>query len=204
MLQDSPCRFTVGGRGRRPSVTVALSIATVTFALLPGSAGAANKARAASRAARVVQVKNSGTAFHAQRAPITAAGVQASAKALHTSVQAAVAATYCWSWTPWVAGYDLFGIKVWQYNQGLYWCGNGSWITYRAAAHDYPSNTFLGWSFEGNLGYWNIGGTGYNLWEHWNQGHFCLISYFSCVQNSYPWIDSKVYANGYGTARFGG
>jgi hypothetical protein len=34
--------------------------------------------------------------------------------------------TYCWSWALLVTGYDIFPIKVWQYNQGLYWCGTGS------------------------------------------------------------------------------
>lgn len=42
---------------------------------------------------------------------------------------------------------------MWQYNQGLYWCGNGSWITYRAASNNYPSSLGIGWSFVGNMGY---------------------------------------------------
>ncbi len=92
---------------------------------------------------------------------------------------------------------------MWQYNQGPYWCGNGSWITYRAASNNYPSSLDIGWSFSGNMGYWNQGGEGYNRWVHWNQGHFCLASYFSCVQNSYPWIQSTAYANGSGTASMG-
>ena len=59
---------------------------------------------------------------------------------------------------------------MWQYNQGPYWCGNGSWITYRAASNNYPSSLDIGWSFSGNMGYWNQGGEGYNRWVHWNQG----------------------------------
>jgi hypothetical protein len=62
-------------------------------------------------------------------------------------------------------------------------CGNGSWITYRAASNNYPSSLGIGWSFSGNI--------------------FCLASYFSCVQNSYPWIQSTVYANGSDTASMG-
>ena len=205
MLQVSSCRLTMGWRNRRALVTVALTVAAGTLAALPGSAGAAAKARSASKTARMAHVEASVMTFHAHRAPLTAAAAVATAQAGHTSVKAAAAATTCWTWTPWVAGTNLFGSKVWQYNQGLYWCGNGSWITYRDPSHNYASNLFLGWSFQGNLGnYWNHGGVNYNYWEHWNQGHMCLISYFSCVQNSYPYIDSTVYANGSGHFSYGG
>jgi hypothetical protein len=138
------------------------------------------------------------TVFHGRRAAVSAAAATATARKLHRSVKAAVAATYCWSWTPAEKGTNVFGGTVWQYNQGLYWCGNGSWITYRAASNNYPSALGIGWDFKGNGSYWNQGGEGYNLWTHWNQGHFCLASYFGCVQNSYPWIQSTVYANGAG------
>ena len=151
----------------------------------------------------VVRVASGPTVFHGQAAPASAVAAAATARKLHKSVKAAVASTYCYSWTPWEKGYNAFSGTVWQYNQGLYWCGNGSWITYRAASNNYPSSLGIGWSFSGNMGYWNQGGEGYNLWVHWNQGHFCLASYFSCLQNSYPWIQSTVYANGSGTASMG-
>jgi hypothetical protein len=139
-------------------------------------------------------------------AAMTSDAAAASAQTLNTSLAAVTsgaARVTCWSWTPYARAKSLVGLTVWQYNQEVYWCGNGRTITYRAPAHDYPTHVAVGWEFKGNGTYWNHGGAGSSYWEHWNQGHFCLASYFGCLQNKYPWIDSTVYANGAGHYTYG-
>lgn len=195
LRQVATLLIALGACGCLPAVARA-DVAAGQGALVPPTASVP-----ASQA--MTGVQTGPTVFQGQPAAVSTTAAVASARKLHRPVTAAIAATTCWSWTPWEKGTNAFGGTVWQYNQGLYWCGNGSGITYRAASNDYPSALGIGWSFSGNLGYWNQGGQGYNLWTHWNQGHFCLASYFGCVQNSYPWIQSTVYGNGYGTASYG-
>ena len=163
---------------------------------------AADTAHSALAAERAVSYQPSNsTVFRGSPAGMTATAATASAHALKTPVAAVTngaAHVGCWTWTPAIRATSSLG-TLWQYNQGLYWCGNGSLITSRAAANDYPSNTGFGWMFSGNLNGWNNGGVGSYGWRHWNQGHFCQGAYFACIQNDHPWIDSTVYANGTGS-----
>lgn len=95
-----------------------------------------------------------------------------------------------------VSGRNIFGWRLFTYVRWVYWCWNGSYLTY-VASRAWGEVHMAGWSFRGTLNNsWSIGGKGYTYYRVWSQGHFCLIQYFSCVQNSYPWIDVTVYPGG--------
>lgn len=112
------------------------------------------------------------------------------------ALSSAAAGSGCWTGTIWEKGYNLLGGTVWQYNQQINWCSNGHTITSRQPANDYGDNTGLGWNWDTSYSkFTNSGGAGSSFWTHWNQGHFCLGAYFACVQNSYPWIQTSVYAD---------
>ncbi len=89
---------------------------------------------------------------------------------------------------------NFFGSKIWQYNDTHTWCGDGTYITY-TYEYTYPSNTNLGWSYKGDTKSPQYG-VGYNVWSENMTGHFCLASYFNCVENSYPTISFEVGGGG--------
>ena len=100
-------------------------------------------------------------------------------------------------------GKNLFGMTLWSYYQRIEWCANSSYITSRTRIR-WGETSFPGWSFKGHTGSTTGGGVGYTYFRARTQGHFCLIQYFSCVQNAYPWIDMTVRRNGTYTYSTGG
>ena len=106
-----------------------------------------------------------------------------------------VAAAGCW-WAR-VRRYatNIFGSTLWAYFQRIDWCSNGSSITSHSRTR-WGETYWPGWSWKGNIGSTQGGGNGSTYYRSWTQGHFCLISYFSCVQDRYPWIDMTVNRSG--------
>jgi len=92
-------------------------------------------------------------------------------------------------------GTNIFGMKLWSYFQKIDWCYNGSTITSKTRTR-WGETHFPGWSWKGHIGNSTSGGVGSTYFRAWTQGHFCLVEYFSCVQNAYPWIDMTVRGNG--------
>lgn len=92
-------------------------------------------------------------------------------------------------------GSNLLGMTLWTYYQRIEWCANSSSITSKTRIR-WGEVSMPGWSFKGHTGSTTGGGVGYTYFRARTQGHFCLIQYFSCVQNAYPWIDMTVYRNG--------
>jgi hypothetical protein len=110
-----------------------------------------------------------------------------------SSSTAALAA--CWWAQVRRYGKNLLGMTLWSYYQRIEWCSNGSWITSHTRIR-WGEVSMPGWSFKGHIGSTTGGGNGSTFYRARTQGHFCLIQYFSCVQNAYPWIDMTVYRNG--------
>lgn len=94
-----------------------------------------------------------------------------------------------------VSGHNIFGWRLFTYVRWVYWCWNGSYLTY-VGTRAWGEVHMVGWAFKGTIGSWSIGGKNYTYYRVWSQGRFCLVEYFSCVQNSYPWIDVTVYPGG--------
>lgn len=108
------------------------------------------------------------------------------------------ASTFCRQATWSSTSYSLVGIKLWSYFQSIYWCYNGSTITY-LSRNRWGETYAAFWEFTGNNGNSTMGGTGYNGYYAWTQGSFRLctgIYGVGCLQYSYPTIASWVYANG--------
>ena len=111
----------------------------------------------------------------------------------HSLDAAALAACYWAQVRRW--GKNLLGMTLWTYYQRIEWCANASAITSRTRIR-WGEVSMVGWSFKGHIGSTTGGGPGYTYYRARTQGHFCLIQYFSCVQNAYPWIDMTVHRNG--------
>jgi hypothetical protein len=94
-----------------------------------------------------------------------------------------------------VSGYNILGWRLWSYVRSVYWCWSGSYLTY-VSSRAWGEVHIFGWAFKGTIGSWSIGGSRYTYYRVWSQGHFCLVEYFSCIQNVYPWIDVTVYPGG--------
>lgn len=114
--------------------------------------------------------------------------------ASRASVDAAAAVSCKWAQVE-RYGKNLLGMKLWSYFQKIDWCYNGSTITSRTRTR-WGETHFPGWSWKGHIGSSTSGGVGSTFYRAWTQGHFCLVEYFSCVQNAYPWIDMTVRGNG--------
>ena len=102
-----------------------------------------------------------------------------------------------------VSGHNIFGWKLWTYVRWVYWCWNGSYLTY-VASRAWGETHMVGWAYKGTIDSWSIGGKNYTYYRVWSQGHFCLVEYFSCIQNKYPWIDVTVYPGGGWRWSYGG
>ena len=109
------------------------------------------------------------------------------------SLQAAAAA--CWWAQAWRRGSNIFGMTLWTYYQRIEWCASGGKIT-SVTRIRWGEVSMPGWSFKGHTSSTTSGGKGSYSYRARTHGHFCLVQYFSCIQNAYPWIDMTVRANG--------
>jgi hypothetical protein len=98
----------------------------------------------------------------------------------------------CWYQTWWVYGKNIFGKKLSQFNQRLYWCSNGRIIT--SSRREVWGETFwIGWRYEGETKRWRYGCTGYTYCRAIVQGHFVLGINGWDPQHYYPRIESTFY-----------
>ena len=132
-----------------------LVLAALTVALIvPGVAGADDAAKERARwnhPGGPVSVDGTGSLSKARAAQEF--GVPAS--------DVALAASSCY----WATGHVSRGL--WPYSRAIYqqtnWCGNGSWITYRAT-NEWPDTGWAcspnwgpeSWKSGGGVGYWNV------------------------------------------------
>jgi hypothetical protein len=107
-----------------------------------------------------------------------------------------VSVTGCWTWTPYLLAENVFGGDLWKYFHRVDWCQNGSVITSTTYFRAWGETYYPGWNWKGVQSTWSSGGTGYTRWTKGSQGKFCLVEYFSCVQERWPWIETNVYGNG--------
>jgi len=98
---------------------------------------------------------------------------------------------------------NVVGWNLWGYFHRITWCWSGSTIT-SVSRRVWAEVYIPGWSFKQNVGFQSSGGRGHAYYSAWTQGHFCLVEFFSCVVNRYPWIDVTVYAGGRYTHGVGG
>jgi len=185
-------------RGRQLAA-LACGIAVVVGLALSAAPASAAPASASARST-VVRVE------HASYAPIRQSVKQFLDKATRTGVKLPAtvrtelarpaAALTCWYWNDWRKASNIWGATVWQYNVEPNWCGDGTWIRSYAYTNTWASNVALGWSFQRNIQSIDRYGVNWNVFEAIRQGHFCLIAYFSCVQNSYPYVDVEVGGGG--------
>lgn len=108
----------------------------------------------------------------------------------------AAATSPCWYVDPYEYIDGITGNNLAHFYLYMYWCGNGHTITSHQTAQPTGTVQAAGWSYKGIIGHSNAGGTGGTYWQEYYQGSFCLISYFGCVQNWYPWLRLTAYPNG--------
>ncbi len=182
---------------------------------LPASAAVPGKSPPAERAARIVQslagTKDPATAFAlldpADQRLVLAYLVPARVIFSEETVPEgdfSVAAAGCWERRPSVRAVNFANVTLWEYEVRLYWCGDGSWVTYSSMTRR-GSVYQAFWQFVGDVGQSTIGGVGYNYVRHFRQGYFrlCLTSQYGCIDHVYPWIDQTGQGNGGYTSSWG-
>lgn len=92
-------------------------------------------------------------------------------------------------------GNNIFGMRLWTYYQRIEWCYSNGLIT-SVTRLRWGEVSMPGWSFKGHTSSTTSGGKGSTSYRARTHGHFCLVEYFSCIQNAYPWIDMTVRGNG--------
>jgi hypothetical protein len=195
----------MNGRARLP---LRVSVAAAIIGIVAAAAGAGPASAGTSRATATPVPAGAGvvTVLSAPQKPVAETVQQFMAKAARdgvsvptstaASLTAAAASTSCWYWNDWRKAYGLFGNTLWTFNVEPNWCGNGSWIVNYAYTNTWGDTSTPGWSYKGVISSSNHYGVGWNVFESVRQGSFCLISYFGCVQNSYPYVDVEVGAGG--------
>lgn len=108
------------------------------------------------------------------------------------------ASVSCWSWDAWQAGLNIWGATVWKSHHRVNWCGDGSWIRSHAYTDRWGDSTALGWTDEGLTQKGNRYGVNWNQYNSWTQRKFCLVKYFSCIQEANPYTNTTVLPNGAG------
>lgn len=178
--------------------SLALAVTLAGASTAPAlAAGSAAEAAATQASAAKLQAASSGMEIIEQGRADSAG----SAGAQSTSETAARAGCWYVTWSRWYN--NIFGMRLVTYYQRMDWCGSGGKIT-SWSRNRYGTASMPGWSFKGNIGSQVTGGRGSSYVRSWTQGHFCLVEYFSCVQNKYPWIDMRVTAGGGVSGDYGG
>lgn len=118
-------------------------------------------------------------AARAQAAGVDAAGVAVIASS-----------TSCWYWNTQVYYKNLIGLVILRFHVQPNWCTTGYWLVSPVYTNTWATINVPGWSF--SYTGWHKYGAGWNLYLVHRSGHFCLVQYFSCVQNKYPWIEDEV------------
>lgn len=121
----------------------------------------------------------------AQLAQAQAAGVNAARLAV------IAAATTCWYWHTQVYYKNLVGLVILRFHVEPHWCTTGYWLTSPVYTNTWATVNVPGWSYK-HTGGWHRYGAGWNIYITHQEGHFCFVSYFGCVQNKYPWIEDEV------------
>ncbi len=109
-----------------------------------------------------------------------------------------MATTVCYSWNAWREGKNIFGTRLWRSNHRVKWCGDGSWIRSYAYTERWGETFMPGWNDKGLTQSGQQYGVGWNQYNSWTQRKFCLVEYFSCVQEANPYHNTTVYPNGAG------
>lgn len=121
-----------------------------------------------------------------------------------TALTADVAtASSCWTWTWNRQGWNNVGQLLWQFNQQIDWCSNGSTITTVPFRKVWASGLYVGWSYLGLINNQVSGGLNYSYYRSFVQGDMALGIGGWWLQHKYPWLDMTAHANGTGTGSGG-
>jgi hypothetical protein len=194
---------------------VAALACAVAVAVPAASAAPAKKPPADASAVAIVDTNVVAAGTNVAAAPAVPAGadVETSGAAPDASTASpgvvpdsvdSTASSGCWyGFTVQRYATNIFGSKLWAYFQRIDWCGDGYYVTWHQR-YRWGETYWPGWSFKGHIGNSVSGGNWYHWYTAWTQGHFCLISYLSCVQDRYPWVSMTVYGGGGYTWSTGG
>jgi hypothetical protein len=108
----------------------------------------------------------------------------------------------CWQYAPSVTYYSAVNVRLFAYFHEVTWCGDDTTITWTSGPRVWGEVYTAGWSYQGLISEWGSG-PGFT-WFRGTQGKFCFVSFFNCIQERYPWIETTAYATGYITFGHGG
>ena len=164
-------------------------VAAVALSLALAGPASANKPTDPSKATKAI------ASLRAEAPVIRSVDPSVTQAAQGTRTMQALLAESCREGTWRVTAHNIFGWRIFSYVRWVRWCWSGSLLT-SVSTRAWGEVFLPGWSFRGTIGSWTSGGPGRTSYRVWSQGHFCLVEYFSCIANSYPWIDVTVYPGG--------
>lgn len=97
----------------------------------------------------------------------------------------------CWYWDTQVYYTNIWGSVILRFHVEPNWCTTGYWLASPVYTNTWANVNVPGWSYT-HTGGWTKYGAGWNIYITHQDGHFCFVSYFGCVQNKYPWIEDEV------------
>lgn len=103
-------------------------------------------------------------------------------------------------------GRNLLGGKLYTYNQNVSRCLRGSTLVSAAQGNRWGTVHAPFWEWVGNIGRSNSGPVKNNSFTAWTQGHFkfCLGGNIGCIQQVYPWIESRLRGSSHQSSVGGG
>jgi hypothetical protein len=190
------------GSWKRRRVAAVTAAAAVTlgvgiFAATPASAAPADANTAAApqipKNAQVVSVSVvKGTPQRVSAQQELARAQQAGAPASALAQIAVLPNAYsCWYWDTQVYYKNALGQVILRFHVEPNWCTTGYWLASPVYTNTWANVNVPGWSYT-HTGGWTKYGAGWNIYITHQNGHFCFVSYFGCVQNKYPWIEDEV------------
>lgn len=94
-------------------------------------------------------------------------------------------------------GVNGSGEELYRYTLEVEWDYDGNEVS-NTNYRRYPDTDSILWEFLGHVGKDTTGGDGSSSYEVYTQGEFglCASGRFGCVQNTYPWVEVQVEADG--------
>jgi len=201
-------------------IASALLLAVLTLSLASTPVFGADPARDALRLTqRVAESANPEAAFAALTdaqqqlvldytelaSTVSSVAVAPSATSSGSGGLAAAAVTKCWTWTWNRQGRNVFGAVLWQFNQQINWCADGTRITNVPFRKVWSNPVALFWTYNGLVESSTAGGKGFTTYRSFVQGSYSYCPPPGvCWQNDLPWLDMTAHGDGRGTGSGGG
>ena len=193
---------------RRLAPILAFALVLAAFPATPASANDDTQAQTEAILARIAHAPNPDRAFLAlsrsdQAAviryltPVRFVTSQTASVTTTGGHSASLAASGCTTVHNWIRSLNAFNVTVYQYNHQIGYCYDG-WYVYNVnSLQAWPSNVIFGWQYLGEGDRYSNGGNWQTYFEWHTNGRFGLCIGGWCAQQQFPWLNTRVYGDGW-------